>query len=134
MKAQNRYTWFRALGSLLLLSGYFLNVISFESFHQSVHHHNHTQLHTKAAEADACHRAIYHGEFEADCHHKSHVSKGETDCELCKVTVSRFHFSPNGIIALAESLQTACIRPASTGFFGNDCSLAVAPRGPPALS
>ena len=130
----NTYQWFRGVVSLLLLFGYFLNVISFESFHQVVHHHDHSELHTAAAEADACHRAIYHGETSHDCEHKSHLTKTETDCDLCKVTVSRFHFNSEVVKALKKPIHIAFNKPASTKVFGYNFSLAYAPRGPPALS
>ncbi|MCB9187398.1 MAG: hypothetical protein H6601_11730 [Flavobacteriales bacterium] len=120
--------------SLVFLAGYLLNVVSFESFHQAVHHHHHAELHTAAAEADACHRAIYHGEVSHDCEHKGHISKTENDCELCKVTVSRFYFNTIAEKALEKPSHYKFDKPASTKVFGYDFSLAYAPRGPPALS
>jgi len=111
-----------------------LNVVSFESFHQAVHHHDHSELHSQVAEADACHRAIYHGDVSHDCHHKSHITKDEADCDLCKVTVSRFHFNSEIVKALEKPVQFALNKPASTKFFGYDFSLAFAPRGPPVIS
>ena len=131
---RSKYVWLRNFTSLLLLFGYFLNVISFESFHQVVHNHDHAELHTVEAEADACHRAIYHGELSHDCEHKSHITKTETDCDLCKVTVSRFHFNSDVVKAFEKPTQIAFNKPASTRFFGYNFSLAYAPRGPPALS
>lgn len=130
----DRYKGLRAIVSLLLLSGYFLNVITFESFHQAVHHHDHSELHTAEAEADSCHRAIYHGDTTHDCDHKSHVTQTVQDCDLCKVTVSRYYFSSADAEASDENYSIAHRRPASTRVFGNDLSLAFAPRGPPALS
>lgn len=76
---------FRNIVSFLLLLGYVLNVVSFESVHQAVHHHDHSELHSVEAELDSCHRAIYHGDKSSDCDHKSHISETESDCELCKV-------------------------------------------------
>ncbi|MCF8277963.1 MAG: hypothetical protein K9J17_14615 [Flavobacteriales bacterium] len=128
------YGFVRGFAATLLLFGYFLNVVSFESFHQAVHHHDHSELHTAAAEADACHRAIYHGEVAADCHHKSHITQDETECDLCKVTVSRFHFNPPLVKALEKPTQIAFNKPASIKVFGYNHSLAYAPRGPPARS
>lgn len=125
---------FRSLTATILLFGYFLNVISFESFHHAVHHHHHSELHSAEAEADACHRAIYHGDFSHDCDHKSHITESETDCELCKVTVSRFHFNSDVIKAVEKPIQITFNKPASTKFFGYDFSLVYAPRGPPTLS
>lgn len=120
--------------SAVFLAGYLLNVVSFESFHQAVHHHHHAELHTEAAEADACHRAIYHGDLSSDCEHKSHVSQTEYDCELCKVTVSRFHFRSAISKAFEKPIHFTFNKPASTKVFGYNFSLAFAPRGPPALS
>lgn len=78
----------RAL-SVVFLWGYLLNVISFETFHQAIHHHDHSELHSDEDEEDACHRAIYHGDVSADCKHESHFAETDTDCELCKVLTSR---------------------------------------------
>lgn len=134
MKAQSRYTWFRAIGSLLLLSGYFLNVISFESFHQSVHQHNHSELHNQAAEQDACHRAIYHGDVAADCHHKGHFAKTVTDCDLCKVTVSRFHFASRVRNIAAQPFASKKYSISRIEAISFDHSDSFSPRGPPAFS
>lgn len=131
---KSTYVWMRNTASLLLLFGYFLNVISFESFHQAVHNHDHAEFHTQEAEADACHRAIYHGETSHDCEHKSHLTKTETDCDLCKVTLSRLHFASEVENTLTRYTQYTVNTPASARFFGYDFTLAFAPRGPPALS
>lgn len=120
--------------SAIFLTGYLLNVVSFESFHQAVHRHHHAELHSAEAEADACHRAIYHGETSQDCEHASHITKTETDCELCKVTVSRFHFNSEVEKAVEKPAHAIFNKPASTKVFGYNFSLAYAPRGPPALS
>lgn len=86
---RSKYVWLRNFTSLLLLFGYLLNVISFESFHQVVHNHDHAELHTVEAEADACHRAIYHGETSHECEHENHVANTKVDCNFCKVLTSR---------------------------------------------
>ena len=88
---KSKYVWLRSIASLLLLFGYFLNVISFESFHQAVHNHDHAELHTEEAEANSCHRAIFHGEVSHNCEHKSHLIETESECQLCDVVVSRVH-------------------------------------------
>ncbi len=134
MKFRNTYSWIRGSASLLLLFGYFLNVVSFESFHHVIHHHHHAELHTEEAEEDACHRAIYHGETSHECDHKSHITQSETDCDLCKVTVSRVHYAANGVDVLNAYTQYTVNKPASARFFGYDYTLAFAPRGPPAFS
>ena len=131
---KSTYVWMRNTASLLLLFGYFLNVISFESFHQAVHNHDHAEFHTQEAEADACHRAIYHGETSHDCEHRSHLTKTETDCDLCKVTLSRLHVASEVENTLTRYTQYTVNTPASARFFGYDFTLAFAPRGPPALS
>ena len=120
--------------SAVFLLGYLLNVISFESFHQAIHHHHHAEIHTAEAEADSCHRAIYHGDTSHDCEHESHISQTEQDCELCKVTVSRFFYSSTQRPVLSERSDFIFIKPASTKVFGYNFSLAYAPRGPPAIS
>ena len=119
---------------MLLLFGYFVNVVSFNGFHEAIHHHEHAELHTEEAEEDACHRAIYHGETSHDCEHKSHLTQTINDCDLCKVTVSRFHYNPNIVQALEKPVHVAFNKPASTKVFGYDFSLAYAPRGPPTHS
>ena len=131
--AKTKNSFLRLL-SLVFLAGYFLNVVSFESFHQAVHHHHHAELHSAEAEADSCHRAIYHGEESNDCNHKSHITKTETECELCKVTVSRFFYSTPNTTVLKEQDNARFTKPASTKVFGYNFSLAYAPRGPPAIS
>ncbi|MDP6908082.1 MAG: hypothetical protein QF371_01190 [Flavobacteriales bacterium] len=122
------------VAATVILTGYLLNVISFENLHQAVHHHDHAELHSEEAESDACHRAIYHGDFSKDCEHKSHISETEHDCELCKVTVSRYHNSPVVTKAPNEQFETPFLKPASTEVFGYNFSLAIAPRGPPSIS
>lgn len=134
MNTLNTYSWLRGIASLLLLFGYFLNVVSFESFHQAIHHHDHSELHTEEAEEDACHRAIYHGETSHDCEHKSHLAETHDSCELCKVTVSRVHFASEVVDVLENYAQYTVNKPASTKVFGCNFSLAFSPRGPPALS
>ena len=93
MKIPAAITWFRGLATLLLLFGYFLNVVSFESFHQAIHHHDHSHLHTAEAEADPCHRAIFHGDLAATCQHSEHITEFVTECDLCDVVVNRDHLS-----------------------------------------
>ena len=134
VKRTATYSLLKATVSLLLFFAYFLNVVSFESFHHAVHHHEHAELHTQEAEEDACHRAIYHGETSHDCEHKSHIAKTETDCDLCKVTVSRFHFNSTVVKAVEKPEQIAFNQPTGTKVFGYNFSLVHAPRGPPALS
>ena len=134
MRIVRTYKLLASLTSSVLVFAYFLNVVSFESFHQAVHHHHHSELHNEEAEADACHRAIYHGDVSHDCEHKSHLTQTETYCDLCKVTVSRFHFNSTSVKAIEKPVQIAYNKPASTKFFGYDFSLAYAPRGPPAYS
>lgn len=131
--AKTKNSFLRLL-SLVFLVGYLLNVVSFESFHQAVHHHHHAELHSAEAEADSCHRAIYHGESSNDCDHKSHIAKTETECELCKVTVSRFFYSSLTSAVLDDQYDVLFNKPASTKVFGYNFSLAYAPRGPPAVS
>lgn len=131
VKAENRIL--KTL-SVVFLLGYLLNIVSFEAFHQVVHHHHHAELHSAEAEADACHRAIYHGDFSQDCEHTQHITKSETDCELCKVTVSRFFYNPTLTQAPDAQSEALFNKPASTKVFGYNFSLAYAPRGPPALS
>jgi hypothetical protein len=111
-----------------------LNIVSFDAFHQAVHHHHHAALHSAEAEADACHRAIYHGDLSHECEHPNHVTKSETECELCKVTVFRFFYSSIVTKAPLEQSEVQFNKPASSKVFGYIFSLAFAPRGPPALS
>jgi NAD-dependent dihydropyrimidine dehydrogenase PreA subunit len=109
VKLSNTYVWLRNTTSLLLLLGYFLNVVSFETFHQVVHNHDHSEIHTTEAEEDACHRAIFHGDVSHKCEHKSHVTKNETECHLCKVLTSRSsEFASNNrpILSLSSSAST----------------------------
>lgn len=73
----------------LFLLGYLLNIVPFGSFHHSFNHRNHSELHTPEAEADSCHRAIYHGDVSSNCNHANHVTEEQTACELCKVLTSR---------------------------------------------
>ena len=134
MNKQRTQNIIKTVAGTLLLFGYFLNVVSFESFHQAVHHHHHTDLHSTEAETNACHRAIYHGESSQDCDHKSHITKTETECELCKVTVSRFFYSSTTSAVLSEQFDAPVLKPASTEVFGCNFSLVYAPRGPPTLS
>lgn len=134
MKTQSTHQWFRGVASLLLLFGYFLNVVSFESFHQAVHHHEHADLHTEEAEEDACHRAIYHGETSQDCEHKSHIAETHASCELCKVTVSRFHFASKITKVVDYPFDYSAYQVSSISAFGCGHSLSSSPRGPPAFS
>ena len=134
MNKQRTQNIIKTVAGTLLLFGYFLNVVSFESFHQAVHHHHHAELHTAEAEADACHRAIYHGDVSTDCDHKSHIAETETECELCKVTVSRYQYASATVESSLKYTQAHFNKPASTKVFGYNFSLAYAPRGPPALS
>ena len=134
MSRKSTYTWLRNAASLLLLFGYFLNVISFESFHQAVHNHDHAALHTEEAELDACHRAIFHGDNSHDCEHKSHLVETESECQLCDVVVSRVHFASASESVLNRYTQYTVNTPASARFFGYDFTLASAPRGPPTFS
>ena len=117
--------------SVVFLLGYLLNIVSFEAFHQVVHHHHHAELHSAEAEADACHRAIYHGDHSHECEHTKHVTRTETECDLCKVTVSRFFYSSTATKAPLEQSEALFIKPASSKVFGYNFSLAYAPRGPP---
>ena len=75
--------------SAVFLMGYLLNVVSIDSFHQALHQHHHSAIHSSEAESDACHRAIYHGEVSASCNHATHLSEQVTACELCEVLTSR---------------------------------------------
>ena len=102
--AKTKNSFLKAI-SIVFLAGYLLNAISFESFHQAVHHHHHEVFHTAEAEADACHRAIYHGDVSSDCEHKNHVSETETDCKLCKVLTSR---SPKFLVTEPVSTSLLC--------------------------
>ena len=118
--------------SLVFLVGYLLNVVSFESFHQAVHHHHHAELHTDEAESDSCHRAIYHGDTSADCNHKNHVSETETDCELCKVLNSR---SSEFLVSESTSTRILCLsideQLSGSGFILEPLILHSFLRGPP---
>ena len=134
MTDRRKYATVRGLVSLLLLFGYFLNVISFESFHQVVHNHDHSELHSQEAEADACHRAIFHGEQSHECEHKSHFLETEAECQLCDVVVSRPHYSSETVCISESYKQYTVNTPASVRFFGYNFSLAFAPRGPPTFS
>lgn len=120
--------------AVLFLLSYLLNVVSFESFHQFVHQHQDAELHTAEAEADSCHRAIYHGDFSHDCHHKTHLTKQLTHCDLCKVTVSRFHFASASVETNTKPSHSVFNEAACVKVVGHDFSLLCAPRGPPAFS
>lgn len=121
--------------AVVLLAAYFLVSGPFRLLHESVHHHHHNdELHSEAQEADGCHRAIYHGEIDKSCAHKRHVHAEETECELCKASVSRYFFhqdwqhvvailTPNG--ALVCSVFSEKTEP-----YRSDNSL----RGPPTKS
>jgi hypothetical protein len=77
--------------AIVLLACYFLVSGPFRLLHESVHHH-HQELHSEMQEADGCHRAIYHGEIDNSCTHKSHIHAVEAECSSCKASVSRYFF------------------------------------------
>lgn len=62
---------------------YFLPEVA--HLHQHAHHQD--ELHSEAAETDACHRAIYHNDFTAGCDHEYHLSQRDDDCERCAVCI-----------------------------------------------
>ena len=129
-----RTNTFGNLAAALLLFGYLLNVVSFQSFHLAIHQHEHAVLHSEEAEADDCHRAIYHGDVSPDCQHENHITGTIKDCKLCEVTVSRFHYAAKKVDAIKHTSDVWFFQPASTKVFGYDFSLVHAPRGPPAFS
>lgn len=123
----------RGIIAVVLLAAYFLVSGPFRLLHESVHHH-HEELHSEVQEADGCHRAIYHGEIDNSCTHKSHIHAVEAECNLCKASVSRYFFHqewqyvvatliPNG--ALVCSVFSGKTEP-----YWSDNSL----RGPPTKS
>ena len=75
-----------------MLLAYLINAVSIESFHHAVHDHDHAVSHTLEDETDACHRAIYHGDLELGCEHKTHIHETHVDCDLCNVTLIRDYF------------------------------------------
>lgn len=134
VKLKNTYPWFKGAASLLLLFGYFLNVVSFQSFHHAAHYHHHSELHTEEAEADACHRAIFHGETSHDCAHKGHITEVHDHCKLCKVTVSRFHYASNITQSVAQTFAYKTYQLSSIDVADLGHPYSFSPRGPPAFS
>jgi len=80
----------RAGSVILLLVFYAAGVLQVESLHAFLHDHQQEELHTLEQENDLCHRAIYHGEKQNDCGHKTHVKKSDS-CSLCAVLFSTPH-------------------------------------------
>ena len=105
MKFGIKYKQLKCLASSILFVAYFLNVVSFESLHQAIHHHAHLELHTEEAESDACHRAIYHAEVSTRCQHDNHISKHADGCDLCDVVLSNSHQS----VASSQTLNRSLI-------------------------
>ena len=121
----------RALSAAFLV-GYLLNILSFESFHNLVHHHHHAELHSAEAEADACHRAIYHGDVSHDCDHENQLTETVPGCDLCDVLVSRntkFPLSSN--VTLAEGATVKVHFSFVTGVYGLSGTTNKQLRGPP---
>ena len=83
-------------GIILLLLLYVLSVLQIESVHMLFHAHDQVELHTQEQEKDLCHRAIYHGEKENDCGHKTHVKKSDK-CSLCAVVFSGAIIQPENL-------------------------------------
>jgi hypothetical protein len=102
----------RAGSVVLLLLLYAAGVLQVESLHALFHDHQQAKLHTSAQENDLCHRAIYHGEKENDCGHKTHVKKSDR-CSLCAMFCSGAH-------VYAEISLVRIFVHATDYFFDND--------------
>lgn len=76
------------LFSLTLLLIYIFGSSPFVLFH----HHENEIIAYEAA--DACQRAVYYGEAEADAHHDSHLSKIVEECPLCDHHTLSQHLQP----------------------------------------
>lgn len=116
----------------LALVAFLIGSLPLSWMHSAVHVHEHEHLHTDTAEADPCHRAIYHGDRSHNCEHKNHLTEQFTDCELCKVLTSRsLQFIGTSVVEIgAFSFSTQDFH------FGSDFVLEPSPlrsslRGPP---
>ncbi|MFY0628066.1 MAG: hypothetical protein JXR07_17340 [Reichenbachiella sp.] len=72
-----------------------LTVFSIFQFAQSLHielsDDEHHQAHcTEEDEFDKCHVSIVHGEEQNGCKHPLHITKVESDCQLCDILAERF--------------------------------------------
>lgn len=72
---------------LLLLTLYVVGNTDIEFIHAAVHSPEAAVSHLSEQENDSCHRAIYHGDRDHGCDHKTHVSKVEK-CNLCHLVVT----------------------------------------------
>lgn len=74
---------------------YLLGMVGLDPIHHLGHAHDHAEHHTLEVEADACHRAIFHGDLSLGCEHKSHIHEHHVDCDLCDVITNRVdHINP----------------------------------------
>lgn len=80
-----------------LLVIYLLGNVQISLVHQLTHVH-HTTAHTAAAEADACHRAVYHGEVDDGCTHTEHMVNDE-QCTLCDMIYKSDQITLEGPVA-----------------------------------
>jgi hypothetical protein len=118
----------------LALVAFLIGSLPLSWMHRAVHVHEHEHLHTDTAEADPCHRAIYHAEAHDGCHHTSHIGTTVHECELCKVVQSRAPLFHEPCKPQTEFGFNEKCKPAGILIFGNDELLADNPRGPPVLS
>ena len=72
--------------ALVYLSGLVITSV----VHPMLHRQHEIALHTAAAEKDACHRAVYHGEHE-DGEHHTHLTAVDDACSLCDIILHAEH-------------------------------------------
>jgi hypothetical protein len=118
----------------LALVSFLIGSLPLTWMHRAVHVHEHEHLHTDTAEADPCHRAIFHAEAHDGCNHTSHVTSTVHHCELCKVVQSRTTLFHQTNVPETEFGFSEKAKPAGILIFGNDELLASIPRGPPSFS
>lgn len=89
-----------AVLALLLISSYLVGNVRSSVLHLVGHAHE-VEHHTAENEADACHRAIYHGEPDQ---HEQHLTKHEV-CALCDLVLKNDH---NCVCHAPSSSRPAC--------------------------
>lgn len=124
----------RFIGAWFLLSlfvGAYVGACISHEYHHLVEH---ARLHDDDAEANGCHRAIYHGEI-GSCGHDTHITKAHLHCDLCHIWTYQQYDTPSIAIALslAPAIPSHHAIPYRYAYLSSIAVHSLYLRGPPAV-
>jgi hypothetical protein len=132
LKTKQTYLFAKTIIACAVISAFVICAIK-PLFFVSTLAHQHSDLHSKEAEKDACHRKTYHHDESHQCSHDSHIISFNSDDDITKISKEYYfnfyaHIKNHTITYLDYTIKH------KQGFIIKPLKYVLSLRGPPTVA